>query len=306
VKVQYPGVGNSVKSDLAMVKPIALSMFNLNAADYNEFIGEVQSRLLEETDYTLELERSIELSQKCKHIPNLIFPTYYPELSSDKVLTMDWLEGKPLGEFLKTGSLTHQESQQIGQALWDFYHFQIHTLKSLHADPHPGNFIITEDRKLGVIDFGCVKEIPNSFYKIYFQLLNKDFFTDTVRQPKIFRELRFIYDDDTKADQEFFGDIFLQMVELLGRPFRTPEFDFSDTEYFKSLYRFGEDISRLKAFRESKKARGVKDALYINRTYYGLYNLLHQLKGEGEYYLECLFGLRIRQGLMRRPTTMLG
>ena len=280
VKVQYPGVGNSVKSDLAMVKPIALSMFKLNAADYNEFIGEVQSRLLEETDYKLELERSMELSQKCKHIPNLIFPTYYPEFSGDKVLTMDWIEGKPLGEYLKSGSLTRQESQVIGQALWDFYHFQIHTLKSLHADPHPGNFIITEDKKLGVLDFGCVKEIPNTFYKIYFQLLNKDFLTDKVRQPKIFRELKFIYEDDTKADQDFFVGIFLQMVELLGRPFRTPEFDFSDMEYFAALYKFGEDIGSLKAFRDSKKARGVKDALYINRTYYGLFNLLHQLKAK--------------------------
>lgn len=280
VKVQYPGVGNSVKSDLAMVKPIALSMFKLNAADYNEFIGEVQLRLLEETDYKLELERSMDLSMKCKHIPNLIFPTYYPEFSGDRILTMDWIEGKPLGELLKTGSLTREESQRIGQALWDFYHFQIHTLNSLHADPHPGNFIITEDKKLGVIDFGCVKEISKEFYQVYFQLLNKDFFSHKERQSKIFRELRFIYDDDAKADQEFFAGIFSQMVELLGRPFRTEEFDFSDTAYFASLYKFGEQIGKQKAFRDSKKARGVKDALYINRTYYGLYNLLHQLKAK--------------------------
>lgn len=278
VKIQYPGVADSVKSDLAMVKPIALRMFKLNAAEYDEFIGEVQSKLLEETDYSLELKRSIDLSEKCKDIPNLIFPTYYPEFSADRILTMDWIEGKPLGEFIKSGSLTQKESHLLGQAMWDFYHYQIHTLRSLHADPHPGNFIITEDKKLGVIDFGCVKVIPNDFYKVYFQLLHKDFLDDKARQAKVFKALRFIYDDDTAEDKKFFEEVFLQLVELLGRPFRTPEFDFSDKTYFNSLYKFGEEIGSMKAFRESKKARGVKDALYINRTYYGLYNLLHELK----------------------------
>ena len=76
VKIQYPGIGESVKSDLAMVKPIALRMFKINPVDYNEFIQEVEQRMLEETDYDLELERSMDLSRKCSHIPNLIFPSY--------------------------------------------------------------------------------------------------------------------------------------------------------------------------------------------------------------------------------------
>ncbi len=278
VKIQYPGVANSVKSDLAMVKPIALRMFKLNAAEYDEFIEEVQSRLLEETDYELELNRSIQLSQSCSQIPNVIFPTYYPDLSCERILTMDWIAGKPLGEFLKSETLNQAEANRIGQALWDFYHYQIHTLRSLHADPHPGNFIITTDKILGVIDFGCVKVIPQDFYDVYFQLLHKDFLSDKKKQSRVFHDLRFIYDDDTEADRKFFEQVFIQLVELLGRPFRTPHFDFADADYFASLYKFGEEIGSMKAFRESKKARGVKHALYINRTYYGLYNLLHQLK----------------------------
>jgi predicted unusual protein kinase regulating ubiquinone biosynthesis (AarF/ABC1/UbiB family) len=280
VKIQYPGVGDSVKSDLAMVKPIALLMFKLNPSEYDEFINEVQSRLLEEADYDLELERSMELSIKCKGIANLIFPTYYPEYSAPRILTMDWIEGQPLGEFIKNGKLTQAESHKIGQAMWDFYHYQMHTLKSLHADPHPGNFIITPERKLGVIDFGCVKVIPNDFHKQYFQLLHPDILTNTEKRNKVFKQLHFIYDDDTEKDQKFFREIFVQLVELLSRPFRTPEFDFADKAYFESLYKFGEEISTLKEFRESKRARGVKDAVYINRTYYGLYNLLHELKAK--------------------------
>lgn len=280
VKIQYPGVGDSVKSDLAMVKPIALRMFKLNPAEYDEFIGEVETRLLEEADYTLELKRSIELSQQCSQIPNVQFPSYYPSLSADRILTMDWIEGKMLGEVFKNNTLSQTERNLLGQALWDFYHYQIHTLRSLHADPHPGNFIITPDKKLGVIDFGCVKVIPATFYKVYFQLLDKGILDDSKRLDHVFHNLRFIYPDDTAPDKVFFKDVFTQLVELLGRPFQTSRFDFAEKAYFESLYKFGEEIGNMKAFRESKKARGVKDALYINRTYYGLYSLLHELGAE--------------------------
>jgi predicted unusual protein kinase regulating ubiquinone biosynthesis (AarF/ABC1/UbiB family) len=279
VKIQYPGVGDSVKSDLAMVKPIALNMFNLNVAEYDEFIQEVELRMMEETDYTLELNRSIELSQLSKHIQNIVFPTYYPEYSSSRILTMDWLEGKPLGEVLKIG-LPEGKGDLLGQAMWDFYHFQMHTLKAVHADPHPGNFIITNTFQLGIIDFGCVKVIPNDFYKLYFQLLDSDILTDKEKQKKVFEDLRFIYPDDPEKDKLLFTSLFTTLVELLGRPFRSEVFDFADDAYFNELYSFGEKLSTMKELRESKKSRGVRDALYINRTYFGLYSLLHDLKAK--------------------------
>ena len=252
VKIQYPGIGESVKSDLAMVKPIALRMFKINPVDYNEFIQEVEQRMLEETDYDLELERSMDLSRKCSHIPNLIFPSYYPEFSSPKILVMDWIEGKPLGEILKN-PLPGGMGDTLGQAMWDFYHFQMHTLKSVHADPHPGNFIITPDFKLGVIDFGCVKVISEVFYQQYFQLLDRDLLQQPERLKKAFYELRFIYPDDSVKEKEFFVTTFTQLVELLSRPFNTQQFDFSDPNYFQELYLFGEALSSMKELRNLKR-----------------------------------------------------
>jgi len=279
VKIQYPGVGDSVKSDLAMVKPIALNMFNLNPVEYDEFIQEVELRMMEETDYGLELNRSIELSKLSAHIRNIVFPGYYPQYSSARILTMDWLEGKPLGEVLKT-KLPEGKANALGQAMWDFYHFQMHNLKSVHADPHPGNFIITNDYQLGIIDFGCVKVIPADFHKRYFQLLDRDILSDKEKQRKVFEDLRFIYPDDTVKERAFFTSIFVTLVELLGRPFQTEEFDFADNAYFNEIYSFGEKLSTMKEIRNSKKARGVRDALYINRTYFGLYSLLHDLRAK--------------------------
>lgn len=277
VKIQYPGVGDSVKSDLAMIKPIALTMFKLNPVEYDEFIQEVESRMLEETDYALELQRSMELSEKTRHLKNVIFPTYYPEYSCDKILTMDWIEGKPLGEILND-DIPQQERNKLGQALWDFYHFQMHTLKAMHADPHPGNFIITKNYQLGIIDFGCVKVIPEDFYKIYFQLLEEDVLTNLAKREKTFRDLRFVHPQDSKKEEEFFTAIFAKLVELLGRPFQSKTFDFADDQYFEELYSFGEKLSTMKELRESKRARGVGEAVYLNRTYFGLYTILHDLK----------------------------
>lgn len=279
VKIQYPGVGDSVKSDLAMIKPIALTMFKLNPVEYDEFIKEVESRMLEETDYALELQRSMDLSEKSRHLKNIIFPTYYPEYSSDKILTMDWIEGKPLGDVLN-GEIPQKERDKLGQALWDFYHFQMHTLRAVHADPHPGNFIITKDYQLGIIDFGCVKVIPDEFYSIYFQLLETDVLTNLSKREKTFRDLRFIHPQDTKKEEEFFTAIFVKLVELLGRPFTSESFDFADDAYFNELYSFGEKLSTMKELRESKKARGVGEAVYLNRTYFGLYTILHDLKAK--------------------------
>jgi predicted unusual protein kinase regulating ubiquinone biosynthesis (AarF/ABC1/UbiB family) len=277
VKIQYPGIADSVRSDLAMVKPIALSMFKINPVEYDEYMKEVEMRMMEETDYDLELQRSVEISEQSAHIPNLHFAKYYKELSCSKILVMDWMDGRPLGD-VKTAELPGNTNQLIGQALWDFYDFQIHQLKAVHADPHPGNFIITPDHKLGIIDFGCVKVIPSGFYDTYFQLLDPSLLKDQQRTTELFYALRFIHADDTAEEKQFFTEVFSKLVELLARPFASEEFDFGDNRYFEEVYRFGEEISTMKAFRDSKKVRGIRDALYINRTYFGLYNMLHELK----------------------------
>ena len=279
VKIQYPGISDSVRSDLAMVKPIALTMFKLNPVEYDEFIQEVESRMMEETDYVLELKRSIDLSEKTSHLNNIIFPKYYPEYSSAKTLAMDWIEGKPLGDMLNK-PFPDGVAEKLGQAMWDFYHFQMHEIKSMHADPHPGNFIITPDYKLGIIDFGCVKVIPPDFYNIYFQLLNPKTLEDAAFKEKVFYQLRFIYPDDSAKDKAFFTAVFTRLVELLARPFRSAIFDFADDSYFEAVYSFGEELSKMKEFRDSKRPRGVKDAVYINRSYFGLYSILHELKAK--------------------------
>ncbi|MDW7692948.1 AarF/ABC1/UbiB kinase family protein [Flammeovirgaceae bacterium SG7u.111] len=277
VKIQYPGVAESISSDLKIVKPFAVNLLNLNEKDVDHYMSEVETMMLSETDYDLELKRSQAISEATMHIPNLYFPSYYPDLSCKHVLTMDWLEGMHLGEFLQTNP-SQEVRNKIGQALWDFYDFQIHSMLEVHADPHPGNFLIRDDGTLGIIDFGCVKVIPKEYYEKYFILLDKNLMEEDERLMKNLKSLTFIYESDTAEEQrELFG-IFKTMISLLGRPFYSPTFDFGNDDYFQEIYDFGEQTSNVKVLKNSKKPRGAKDGLYINRTYFGLYSILNELK----------------------------
>lgn len=277
VKIQYPGVANSVKSDLRLVKPFAIRIVGMNEVDMDKYFEEIETKLLEETDYKLELRTSQELSALCAHIPNLVFPVYYPELSSERVITMDWLEGKHLKEFLLTNP-SQEVRNRIGQALWDFYQFQVHQLKKVHADPHPGNFLLREDGTVGIFDFGCVKEIPEDFYVNYFLLTDKEVLKDDARRKEIYTNLEMIHPTDTEKEIVFFSGLFQEMIRLLTLPFTVDRFDFGDEAYFNEIYAYMDYLYNLKEVRESKVARGSRHSLYINRTYFGLYSMLSDLK----------------------------
>ncbi|HSN08089.1 MAG TPA: AarF/ABC1/UbiB kinase family protein [Hanamia sp.] len=273
IKVQYPGVGDSISSDLKLVKPFAFRLLGMSEKELNIYIKEVEERLLEETDYELEVRRSIKFSKACANLKNVVFPTYYPKLSSNKIITMDWMEGLHLKEFLATNP-SQKLKNKIGQALWDFYNFQQHELKAVHADPHPGNFLITPDEKLAVIDFGCIKELPEDFYNPFFKLIVPGFMDDKDATIKAFRELEMIQPNDDHKQIEFYYKAYKEMISLFALPYTSKTFDFSKPDFFEQLYAWGEKIAKMPEF---KQPRGVKHFIYVNRTNFGLYTLLNEL-----------------------------
>ena len=277
VKVQYPGIADSISSDLKMVKPFATQLLGLSETDLTLYMSEVENMLIAETDYELDLKRSIEISKACSHIENLRFAKYYPEYSSKRILTMDWLDGLHLNNFLATNP-SQEVRNKIGQALWSFYDFQMHELLSVHADPHPGNFLMHEDGTLSIIDFGCVKVIPHEYHLKHFQIINPELFEDDKKLEIVLKELSFLYDDDSETDRKFFFDLFKGMLGITLEPFRDDVFDFGDDTYFAKLYAIGESLAGMEEMRKSKKPRGAKDSLYLNRTYFGLYTMLNDLK----------------------------
>jgi predicted unusual protein kinase regulating ubiquinone biosynthesis (AarF/ABC1/UbiB family) len=279
VKIQYPGVANSISSDLALVKPIAIRMFNLQGKDSDKYFKEVEDKLIEETNYLLELKQSQEVVKACSKIENILFPNYYPEFSSEKIITMDWMTGIHLSEFTAK-DFDRETGDKIGQALWDFYMYQIHVLRKVHADPHPGNFLVNEENQLIALDFGCMKQIPNEFYVPYFELINKNVITDKNRFNEKLFELEILRPDDSPAEVEYFTEMFHDLLSLFTKPFQNETFDFADETFFESIAKLGERFSNDTNLKKMNGNRGSKHFIYMNRTFFGLYNLMFDLKAK--------------------------
>ncbi|MFY8097239.1 MAG: ABC1 kinase family protein, partial [Flavobacterium sp.] len=278
VKIQYPGVRESISTDIALVKPIAVRMFNLQGTS-DEYFQEVEDKLTEETNYTLELQQSETVRKECAVIENLKFPSYYPELSSDKIITMDWMKGVHLSEFCKT-EVSQDKRNKLGQTLWNFYMFQIHQLKKFHADPHPGNFLVDDQANLIAIDFGCMKQIPDSFYKPYFEvstpsaLANADYFKEKLV------ELEILKPTDSPKEIEFFTAMFHELLTVFTEPIHKPEFDFANPDFFGKIAALSEKFANDKELRKMNGNRGSKHFIYVNRTFFGLYNLMFDIKAQ--------------------------
>ena len=277
VKIQYPGVADSITSDLAIVKPFALKLLNLSRKDSEIYFQEVKNKLLEETNYTNELEQGQEISEKCKEIKNIIFPEFFPDLSTEKIITMEWMEGQHLSEFAEQNAGT-PIARKVAQALWDFYMYQLHVLKKFHADPHPGNFLVNRKGNLIALDFGCLKEIPDNFYTPYFELINPENINNKKRFTEILKQLEVIIPKDSPQEIEFLSRLFKELLSVFTKPFQSRTFDFSDESFYQEILTLGEKLTKDKELRSQNGGRGSKHFIYMNRTFFGLYNLMFDLK----------------------------
>lgn len=278
VKVQYPGVADSLDSDLAVVKPVALQVLGLKSSDVGPYFEEVRERLLEETNYTLELERSMALSKATEgQVTGIRFPEYYPELSNRRVLTMDWIDGKPLDQYAAEESDEDQRNA-VAQVIWNFYHFQIHRLKQFHADPHPGNFLVDGNGQVVVLDFGCTKQIDERFHRDYFRFLDPEVVADRDAFESALEKLEIISSQDSATERQLIIESAREGTRLLGKPFHEGSFDFSDEAYMMSIFEMGEAQRNNEAFKGMRTARGSADSIYLNRAYFGLYSLMGLLK----------------------------
>jgi len=278
VKIQYPGVAGSIKSDLSLVKPIAVRMFNLQSQDSDKYFKEIENKLMEETNYALELSQSKEITTACKDIPNIVFPEYYEQWSNERIITMDWMKGQHLSEFT-VGDFDPDLGNLLGQSLWDFYMFQIHQLRKVHADPHPGNFLVHE-RQLVAIDFGCIKHIPDSFYIPYFEMAKRENFeNEDIFKQKMY-ELEILLPSDSPEEVTFFTALFREMLSVFTAPFNKKEFDFGNENFWNTIASLSERYSKDPKIRKMNGSRGSKHFLYMNRTFFGLYNLLCDLKAK--------------------------
>jgi len=279
VKIQYPGVADSIDSDLAVIKPIAYKILRLDSEDADKYFLEVKNKLIQETDYNLELENSTLMTEACSELEGYIFPKYYPELSSERIITMDWIDGQHLPEFAMSKA-TQQERNKIGQKIWDLFMYQIYTLNKVHADPHPGNILITQNHDVCVLDFGCIKELPADFLAPFIELTEPGALEDDTKFENLLYTLEILKDDDSVDEKEYYYSLFRDVLGLLLRPYYVETWDFSNQDFFDEITAAGEKIAKETIFSSYRINRGSEHFIYMNRTFFGLYQLMNLIGAE--------------------------
>ncbi|MFE1229327.1 ABC1 kinase family protein [Streptomyces sp. NPDC058745] len=166
VKVQYPGAGEALLSDLAQLSRFARLLGPLiPGMDIKPLITEMRDRVSEELDYALEARAQREHAEEFADDPDVVVPGVVHQ--SDQVLVTEWIDGIPLSEVIADG--TEEQRDRAGQLLARFLFSGPARTGLLHADPHPGNFRLLpgtgqspdpEDWRLGVLDFGTVDRLP--------------------------------------------------------------------------------------------------------------------------------------------------
>ncbi|MCW2545519.1 MAG: transporter, ATP-binding protein, partial [Frankiales bacterium] len=160
VKIQYPGVAKALMSDLRQLKRVARLLSVLGTlADATGLVEELTARLSEELDYTLEARNQSAFAAAFRDDPLVVIPSV--QHATTRVLITDWLEGEPLSKHIHSDELSQERRDRIGASLVHVIYSGPELTGLMHADPHPGNFMLLPDGRVGVLDFGAVKRLPD-------------------------------------------------------------------------------------------------------------------------------------------------
>jgi predicted unusual protein kinase regulating ubiquinone biosynthesis (AarF/ABC1/UbiB family) len=158
VKVQYPGADKAFISDLnQMTRMGKLFASWIPGMDIKPLLEELKARALEELDYLRESRSQRAFAAAYEGDPEYLIP--HVLAAAPHVLVSEWVDGRPLSSIISSG--TKEERDRAGTLYMRFLLSGPTRAGLLHADPHPGNFRITEDGKFCVLDFGAVSELPD-------------------------------------------------------------------------------------------------------------------------------------------------
>ncbi len=232
VKVQYPGVEETVNQDLQNIKAL-LQTFTLigrdvmrQKIDRSEVYQELEERLHEELDYVNEA-KNIALFQKMfRDDDEVIIPDVYPDLSSRRVLTMGLVEGYPFNDILGPG-VDQQLKDWVALKYFRVVWRQVFEYGVLHTDPHPGNYLITFHPKLAMLDFGSIRIFPEPIRKAYHQLAKAILARDVKTMSGCFIRLGYLNRGDNPEPMVRIMELIFEPV-LEDRPYNPRDYNTVD------------------------------------------------------------------------------
>jgi aarF domain-containing kinase len=274
LKIQYPGVRESIDADLALVQKLAKSWLSVSGrqVDLSDTFEEVRSLLHLEADYSRERAWMERFGACLAEDERFVVPQSFPKLCSSRVLTMTWEDGVPLGEWARTPR-PREERTWVATTLLDLYGLEFFEWGFVQTDPNFANFLVRSGtREIVLLDFGATVEYEADFRHSYVELLRvvgQGSAADIIERGIAEKLIDAREDPATMA-------LFVDMMKLSVEPFFVPRaFRFSDEEYAR---RSRDVVMRFtRALRYSPPPRRL---LFLHRKLGGLFQLMKRLDVE--------------------------
>jgi predicted unusual protein kinase regulating ubiquinone biosynthesis (AarF/ABC1/UbiB family) len=278
VKIQYPGAKEALISDLNQIQRFAkIFQLLLPGVEMKPLLEELKARIIEEVDYRYEASAQSACFEAYKGDSDIAIPEVI--MATDRVLVSQWLEGTPLSKVIADG--TQEERNNAGIRLARFHFTAPMRAGLLHADPHPGNFRVLKDGRLGVLDFGACNRLPNGFPEPFKRLLKNALEGDAIALYNGFKEDGFIL-ADVEVSPELVLDYLLPLVE----PLRTDYFAYSRDWLRTQSVRVGDP--RNPTAKIGFQLNLPPEYVLIHRVTLGTTGIFCQLRAEGNFRDEAL------------------
>jgi predicted unusual protein kinase regulating ubiquinone biosynthesis (AarF/ABC1/UbiB family) len=276
VKVQYPGAGAALVSDLNQAGRLGMLFGRLvPGLDIKPLIAELKARVAEELDYVLEAESQRAYAEAYAGDPDILVPAVVD--GSERVLVTEWIDGVPLSQIIADGSAEDRDA-----AGWNLVRFLFSgpaRAGLLHADPHPGNFRLLPDGRLGVLDFGAVARLPDGLPEPIGHALRLALAGDAEGVVDILRDEGFV-----KPTVEIEPEAVLGYLEPIIEPAAVERFRFSRAWMRAQATRMGDP--RSPAYSLGIQLNLPPSYLMIHRVTLGAIGLLCQLDAEAPFRAE--------------------
>jgi len=172
VKIQYPGIARTIRQDIRSLFFFMLpARLSRDWENIKEQFEDLRIRLERETDYEQEAAMQAKVRALFREDDDIVVPRVFPEHSTARVLTMDYLEGRTLDEFVATNPSQALRNEFARKILRAWYRM-LYAGRLFYADIHPGNFLFLDDGRLGVIDFGMMLELDETLWE-QFRLMDR-------------------------------------------------------------------------------------------------------------------------------------
>lgn len=282
VKIQYPGIAASIDSDLRLIQSVLNTLSGSLAtipskAAVAHTLNEVRERLLEEVDYHSEAKHTqwfrdnLDTKRYC-------VPKVFSEFSNQRVLTTEKLTGLHINEWLENNP-SQQDRNHFGQLLFDYFLQSNFELKRINPDFHPGNFLLLDDGRLGVLDFGCVKTFDDGYPQVVSQLFATfkrcHHSLNTLDLMAAYKDLGLI---SPNLNEEVFTRDIYPSCKLINEWFIEPFLQ--DTFHFKDKQPYPAEIHK-QGKKTAKHLHLLKEEqMSFDRGFLGLMNLLTLLESD--------------------------